>query len=387
MSTPESFIPRENPYLNKVFTLLAGLIILGILAYIELPKYCCTQAPPPELEETPTIAIKVVESVFAEHRKTDPTYPLPGYIAEQIPLHQNINDVKKNLTLRASDAVQNDDRLALGSALALLGAASLYENDLHGSRVYLDEALEVYEEQNDAMGIGSVELLRSRVETVARENARDAASAYEVMQIAAWMIVKQRFYETEKPIESAIQENLRLDRYGSAAAGYEMLERGYRSVGDFEKADKAAKEAMLLHAGSGRTIKARNILTKLQNTLLTQQEFEQLKKRIEEEESNYENSILQVRVAQEYEHVFRRLVAAGDPVQAWTFRQKANQSLSDVSKHAMHRRQTGIVALLYNSNDNIEAARNSLERARAIFDEESRTDLLEHTESADSLIW
>ena len=199
--------------------------------------------------------------------------------------------------------------------------------------------------------------------------------------------MKQRFFETEKPIESAIQENLRLDRYGSAAAGYEMLERGYRSVGDFQKADEAAKEAMLLHAGSGRTIKARNILTKLQNTLLTQQEFEQLKKRIEEEESNYENSILQVRVAQEYEHVFRRLVAAGDPVQAWTFRQKANQSLSDVSKHAMHRRQTGIVALLYNSNDNIEAARNSLERARAIFDEESRTDLLEHTESADSLIW
>jgi len=253
--------------------------------------------------------------------------------------------------------------------------------------VYLNEALAVYEEENDALGIGSVELLRSRVETVARENARDASSANEVMHIAAWMIVKQRFYESEKPIESAIDENLRLNRFGAAAAGYEMLERGYRSVGDTLKANQAAKEALLLHASSGRTIKAKEILRGLQNHFLTQQEFEQLEQDIEREESNYEGSVFQVGRAREYEHLYRRLVSAGDPVQAWTFRQKANQSLGLASKRAMHRRQTGIVALLYNSNDNIRAARNSLNRARAMFEAESRSDLLDHTQSADSLIW
>jgi len=221
----------------------------------------------------------------------------------------------------------------------------------------------VYEEENDALGIGSVELLRSRVETVARENARDASSANEVMHIAAWMIVKDRFYESEKPIESAIDENLRLDRYGAAAAGYEMLERGYRSVGELQKADEAAKEALLLHASSGRTIKAKNILDGLQKNFLSDQEYEQLRKDIVRQESHYEESILQVSRAKDYEHLYRRFIDAGDPVQAWTFRQKANHSLGLASKVAMHRRQTGIVALLFNSNDNIKAARQSLDRA------------------------
>jgi len=81
------------------------------------------------------------------------------------------------------------------------------------------------------------------------------------------------------------------------------------------------------------------------------------------------------------------LIQAGDPVQAWTFRQKASQSLDQVSKRAMHRRQTGVVALLYISNDNIRAARDSLNRAREMFNAESRTDLIEQTLSADSLIW
>lgn len=386
MPAQEPFIPRENSNRNKLVTVLSGLIILAVLAYIELPKHCCEEPVSNEQNTAPLTSISAVDSVFSEHRKTDPTYPLPGFIAEQMPLGSN-NSIKKDLMQRAAIAAQSNDRQGLGGALALLGAASLAGNDLSGSRVYLHEALAVYEEQNDALGIGSVELLRSRVETVARENARDASSANEVMHIAAWMIVKQRFYETEKPIESAIKENLRLDRYGSAAAGYEMLERGYRSVGDTLKADQAATEALLLHASSGRSVKARQMLRGLQNNVLTQQEFEQLEQDIARKESEYEASVLQVGLAKEYEHLYRRLVAAGDPVQAWTFRQKANQSLGLASKRAMHRRQTGIVALLFNSNDNIRAARDSLDRARAMFDAESRPDLLEHTRSADSLIW
>lgn len=386
MPASEPFIPRENPYRNKIFTALAGAAILSALVYIEWKKHCCEDTDPTQQDLAPSITISNVESVFAEHRKTDPTYPLPGFIAEQMPLGSE-HVIKKDLMQRAANAAKVEDRLALGSALALLGAASLAGNDLSGSRVYLNEALAVYEEENDALGIGSVELLRSRVETVARENARDASSANEVMHIAAWMIVKQRFYESEKPIESAIDENLRLNRFGAAAAGYEMLERGYRSVGDTLKANQAAKEALLLHASSGRTIKAKEILRGLQNHFLTQQEFEQLEQDIEREESNYEGSVFQVGRAREYEHLYRRLVSAGDPVQAWTFRQKANQSLGLASKRAMHRRQTGIVALLYNSNDNIRAARNSLNRARAMFEAESRSDLLDHTQSADSLIW
>ena len=383
---PESFIPRENPNRNKLITLFSGLIVLSLLAYFEYSERCCKTQTPTEHDQQAAVSISTVDSVFAEHRKTDPTYPLPGFIAEQMPVGSD-NAIKEDLIQRAANAVQADDRHALASALALLGAASLSENNLSSSRVYLGEALAVYEEENDALGIGSVELLRSRVETVARENARDASSANEVMHIAAWMIVKQRFYESEKPIESAIEENLRLNRYGAAAAGYEMLERGYRSVGDAQQADAAAKEALLLHASSGRTLKAKEILAELRENFLSRQEFEQLERDIVSHESDYEESILQVRRALDYEHLYRRLIDAGDPVQAWAFRQKANESLGLASKRAMHRRQTGIVAVLFNSNDNIRAARDSLDRARAMFDAESRPDLLEQTRSADALIW
>jgi len=194
------------------------------------------------------------------------------------------------------------------------------------------------------------------------------------MQIAAWMIVKDRFAESEAPIKSAVDENLRLNRFGAAAAGYEMLERGYRSVGDVLAAQDAAKEALRLHAASGRVAKAEEVLFKLKRSITLA-------------ERDYNNSVLEIRRAKDYEQVYRRLINAGDPVQAWMFRQKANESLALASKRAMHRRQTGIVALLFNSNDNRQAARHSLARAREIFAAESRDDLVEHINSAEQQVW
>jgi len=94
------------------------------------------------------------------------------------------------------------------------------------------------------------------------------------MAIAAWMIVKDRFAESEAPIQSAVNENLRLNRYGAAAAGYEMLERGYRSVGDTLSAQEAAKESLRLHAASGRVGKAQESLPLLEQEGLPPQEIE-----------------------------------------------------------------------------------------------------------------
>jgi len=386
MPDSKHFIPRINPRKNRILTAFAGLLALAAVMLYESGLFLQKNPAGSDPEAEITIHIKPVDSSFAEHRKTDPTYPLPSYIAKQMP-EGEYRHVKRTLIEQTMEAIRLDDRKALGSGLALLGAAALNGNDLPASRVYLEEALEVYEDQDDIMGIGSVELLRSRVETVARENARDAAGANEVMHIAAWMVIKDRFAESEYPIQTAIEENLRLDRYAAAAAGYEMLERGYRSVGNTLAANDAATEALRLHASSGRVDLAQETLKRLNAHALPLEDQQQLEQEIGSLERNYLQSLQEVARARDYEYLYRRLITAGDPVQAWTFRQKANQSLTLASKRAMNRRQTGIVALLYNSNDNQRDASRSLERARDMFNQAARPDLLEYIESAQEKIW
>jgi len=380
LSAPEE---RQRDLKRSAVAGVLVLIVLGVIEYRDWSESKLAE-PTAAIDTGPVIA--PVASVFAEHRKTDPTYPLPGFIAKQLP-SGSYQSQREKLMARAAIAVETDSRLELGNQLALLGAASLSENDLASSRVYLDEALSVYEEQDDLIGIGSVELLRGRVETVARENARDASAAHDVMQIAAWMIVKGRFAESEIPLQSAIDENLRLNRFGAAASGFEMLERGYASVGDSVNAMSAAKEALRLHAASGRVDKAREVLTTLENEGLSALDVDELNRTINLAEVEYDNSINEIGRARDYEQLYRRLVNAGDPVQAWQFRQKANDSLAQASKRAMHRRQTGVIALLYNSNENRQAARNSLARAREIFASESRDDMVDHIDAAEQLIW
>lgn len=389
MTTQDQLDRQREKKRARLRTAIVGVSLVTALVFFEFrdsfgPHGSTDNNHSVALLEGPSI--EPVKSLFAQHRIAEPTYPLPGFIAKQLP-EGAYQTVRTQLIRNTVAAVQDDDRLAVAHSLALLGAAALAENDLASARVYLDEALDVYEQENDELGIGSVELLRSRVESVARENARDASSAHDVMQIAAWMIVKQRFYEAEESIQSAIDENRRLNRYGAAAAGYEMLERGYRSMGDTSAANEAAIKALRLHAESGRSEKAGYILARLEASGLALQDREQLKQDINRASTDYNASVHEMKRAQDYEHLYRRMVAAGDPVQAWLFREKANRSMALASKRAMHRRQTGVIALLYTSNQNRRAARQSLDRARTIFTQQSRDDVLEHIDRAQNQIW
>lgn len=381
--------PESDRKRSRLMTGLAAFCVMSLVALIELRGLWNDTEPSIDAgrqAESNGPIIQPVDSMFARQRASEPTYPLPGFIAEQLPDGQ-YSRVRSQLITRAAAAVHSDDRGALAHAVALLGAAALSENDLASARVYLDEALDVYEQEGDDIGIASVELLRSRVESVARENARDAASAQEVMHIAAWMINKQRFWEAEDSLISAIRENQRLNRFGATAAGYEMLERGYRSIGQYDAADEAAAQAARLHAASGRRIRAEAIATRLESQGHALATLQTLRADITRASSEFDASNRELHRARDYEHLYRRLLAAGDPVQAWTFRQKANDSLAKASKRAMYQRQTGVIALLYNSNDNREAARESLERAREIFAREQDQDVLNHIQRAEAQIW
>ncbi len=373
----QNLIKYRNSLLAAIFALsaISWFHSLNKTDIVTGGKYAPPTLPVP-LTPAETDAITI-----AALKENNPSYPLPEHIARALP-EGDYDSIRTRLMNAAATAVRNEDRPQLANQLALLGAAALADSDLDTAEVYLDEALAIYEERDDQLGIGSVELLRGRVALLERERARDAASAYDKIQLAGWSVAKSRFSEAEDSLREAIDENLRLDRTAAAAAGFEMLERGYRSEGNLIEAQAAAVEAMLLHAASGRSLRAKATLESLIANGMAHEDVQRNQQRIENAQREYEHAIHQVGKARDFEQLYRHFINAGDPVQAWQFRLKANGSLAKASKRAMHRRQTGIIALLYNSNDSRREARKSFNRARAVFELQERDDLIEHTDAA-----
>ena len=379
-------IQTLNKYRNSI--LAAVLATLAISWFHSLNKKDIITGGK---HEPPTLPVPLTPAeadaiTIAALKENNPNYPLPEHIAKALP-EGDYDSVRTRLMNKAAMAVRDEDRLALANQLALLGAAALADSDLDTAEVYLDEALSVYEEEDDQLGIGSVELLRGRVALVERERARDAAYAYDKIQLAGWSVAKSRFSEAEASLQSAIEENLRLDRTAAAAAGFEMLERGYRSEGNLMEAQDAAVEAMLLHAASGRSLRAEAMLESLAANGMSLEDIQLNKRRINNAQHEYEYAIHQVGKARDFEQLYRHFINEGDPVQAWQFRLKANDSLAKASKRAMHRRQTGIIALLYNSNDSRREATASFNRARSLFELQERDDLIEYTDAAKKRIY
>jgi len=377
---------RFSKYRNSVLAGLFSVIAIGWFHSINTDDIVTGGKYEPPTLPVPLTPAEIDAQTIAALKQNNPSYPLPEFIAKALP-EGDYDSVRTRLMNEAALAVRNEDRLELANQLALLGAAALSDSDLDTAEVYLDEALAVYEEQGDQLGIGSVELLRGRVSLVEREEARDAAYAYDKIQLAGWSVAKSRFSEAEDAVQEAIDENLRLDRTAAAAAGYEMLERGYRSEGNLVRAQEVAVEAMLLHAASGRSLRAEAALESLENSGMSYEDIQLNRQRIKAAQREYEYAIHQVGKARDFEQLYHHFINEGDPVQAWQFRLKANDSLAKASKRAMHRRQTGIIALLYNSNDSRREARASFNRARDLFILQERDDLIEHADAATEQIY
>jgi len=130
-------LATEQRRRKRNWSLVAGAIAVLMIAGHELNQWRLNQWLGEEQTTLATdgaiLEISEVNSVFEEHRKTDPTYPLPGFIAEQLPTG-NYHNVREGLINLAAEAVESGDRLELANQLALLGAAALSENDLAGAR-------------------------------------------------------------------------------------------------------------------------------------------------------------------------------------------------------------------------------------------------------------
>lgn len=279
----------------------------------------------------------------------------------------NLQHSSDNLLQQASDAVSNQDHYVFADTMRLLGVNALRENKIDSASVYFDEALDVYEQLEDDIGIASVELLRGELNLKRRAQARRAAIAYDSLQLARWKVANGRFHQAIDQLLSVVDENLALNRFGGAAAAYQTLYKGYAEQGQFIEAQEAGIEIVKLHSSAGRPLQAQAMLETLKANGLDAQTGLQLKQSSLALQREYESSVMQMGQARDYQQLYNHFVNAGDPVRAWQFRLKAQNSLRSVTSRAMHRRQSGVMALLYTSNDYMKSAHVSLDRAARIF--------------------
>jgi len=301
---------------------------------------------------------------------------LAGELDKQWP-ETKLQQLSDDLLQRASDAVVDQDHQVFAESMRLLGVNALREEDIDTAGVYLDEALDVFEVLEDDIGIASVELLRGELNLKRRAQARRAAYAYDALQLARWKVANGQFQGAVNQLQSVVDENLTLNRFGAAAAAYQTLYKGYSQDGQFIEAQEAGIEIVKLHSSAGRPLQAQAMLTKLEANGLDSQTSMQLKQSSLVLQREYESSVSQMARASDYQQLYNHFINAGDPVRAWQFRLKSQQSLRGVTSRAMHRRQTGVLALLYTSNDYMKNAQISLDRAGRIFSDNGQQNLVE----------
>jgi len=173
--------------------------------------------------------------------------------------------------------------------------------------------------------------------------------------------------QAEPRLKQIASTNLQLNRFGAAASAYETLFRGYAKTSQFEQAQQAGLEAARLHAASGRVFEARAMLGRMLDAGISKSVFEGFEREIERLTKEYEDSVNAIAVARDQEQLYNQLLARGDVVQAWRFREKAGQSRSKASSRAQYRRQPDVLVELYRSNNSMENARVSLQRAREMY--------------------
>lgn len=274
---------------------------------------------------------------------------------------------KDELLNRAIQAAAALDNAGLALNLGELGELALQQGELGMAEVYLSEALELYEELGDEVSVAGIHVQVGRLHLYTRQRARQTSDAYDQLLISRWMISKGQFYKAEDQLKQIVQTNLELHRYGAAASAYETLYSGYTSSSNVPEAQEAGKEAIKLHATSGNVNAANRLLDKMNDAGLSRVEAEEISQQINSYYREYEASVQAIGEARDYAQLYNQLSSRGDALQAWRFRQKAEQSLSAVSSRARYRRQPDVLVELYKSNVSMTDAIKSLQRADALY--------------------
>ncbi len=274
---------------------------------------------------------------------------------------------KNKLLQLASTAVESEEYQELAELLTHLAEIALLQTNLDTAEVYLTEALDLFNQNNNEIAAAGVYQQFGRLHLIVRARARLASSAYDTLLIARGKISRGEFYSAESALRRAAEDNLSLHRYGAAASAYETLYSGYSREGDHYQAQLAGIEAVKLHASSGRTFDAKVILNKMQQSGLSESDFHDLKAEISLLNQEFKQSVLALGAARDQAQLYNQLQAKGDVVNAWRFRQQADASQAKASTRAQYRSQPDVLVELYKSNFSMNSAKASLQRAQEVY--------------------
>lgn len=284
-------------------------------------------------------------------------------------------ELRKTLTDQAARYAILEDEKALARTLALLGESSVEADDLHLAEAYFLEALTMYQEQSNILGIAGVEMSLGLVNLDKRRRAIAAGNSYDQLLIARWKVSQGQYAEAESEIQSIIQTELSLDRYGAAANAYNTLFHLFRSSGDQFQAEQALSEAIRLYARVGDVNRAETLLDESSlstsnPTLLSSLTFE-----LEDSLSRFRIERNQLATADDLQNLYRHYIATGNRQRAWQLRRKAAELTRLLPTEGQIRRRSDSLAMLYSSNESVRRARNYLTDAGRIYDQSGDVEL------------
>ena len=288
--------------------------------------------------------------------------------------------LRESLLELAAEAVREGDRKRLGYILNLLGQVSIREQDLFSAEVYLAEALDIFDGLGDTVGSAQVYLQLGRTHLRSRQIARTAGTAYDELQVGRWYMTRRLYDPAITYIRQAIDRNLSISRFGSAASAYDSLAQIHLKLNNLPAAREALTESARLFASAGQLDRADEAVAMLEENDAQAWQIRELQDVIDSNYTDYRDGILQIGRAQDYRRLYNYYRQQGDQERAWKFRLLANESLSQVSKRTLFHRQQGVLAILYNSNDAMDDAEEFFGLARQTFDAFGMQELSEETE-------
>ncbi len=344
----------------------ASAIAIGLIHHVFVVDKPHSSSPP-SIASEPTVASPFATVGAQLEEVISATRPVLSPEIESLSGTGNYQLAKNALLERALQSVASADNNSLALHLSELGELALLQGDLGMAEVYLAEALELYEALGEELQLAGVHLQMGRLHLYGRQRARKASDSYDQLLISRWKISQGRFHESEAALHRVVKTNLDLNRYGAAASAYETLFRGYSGEHNIEQAQNSGIEAIKLHAASGNLHAANRLHDLLLQNGLSQQASEQLGQEMQQHYREYESSVKAIGAARDYAQLYNQLSSRGDVLQAWRFRQQAEQSLAGVSKRAQYRRQPDVLVELYRSNFSMDDALLSLQKANAVY--------------------
>lgn len=294
------------------------------------------------------------------------SHTLPADIAALIAA-EKYKQAKRQLLQQAATAVDQSDDHSLATILSHLAELALLQSEIDTAEVYLAEALDLFQQVDDEVAEAGVYVQMGRLHLITRQRARMASDAYDTLLVARWKISHDQFYSIEAELRRAAENNLSLNRFGAAASTFETLFKGYSKQGNYDLAQQAGAEAVKLLAASGQQNNALAMIDTMRQRGIAESVFTDLQGEIAQLSREYNDSVHALGAARDQALLYNQLQARGDVVNAWRFRQQAEESRANASARARYRRQPDVLVELYKSNFSMEDAQSSLQHAREVY--------------------